>query len=247
MNDWSVSIPYGQDKVTSTVRHERKLGTVGFTPDGREFRWGFSNGAIGAGNVVGGKLPNVNHDQDLVLSVAAAVGDMTLTVTVGSEQIEENTFEDGSIMVNDGQGEGHQYKIKSHPLILTGGNGVFTLWEPVREVIDAASTSQVGLHENTYQDFIVYPATETNTPLGVLPTEFADNTYGWIQVGGLACTRTKQTIVIGQMVQVSTNDAGAVETVNYAGALEYGIIGVWHGAIPSADGDFGMVMLMVAK
>lgn len=242
MNDWSVSIPYGQDKVTSTVRHERKLGTIGHTPDGREFRWGFSNGAVGAGHVVAAKLPNVNHDQDLQISVAAAIGAMTLSITVGSEQVEENTFEDGSVYVNDGTGEGHLYKIKSHPLILTGAAGIFTLWEPIREALLASSSTLVGLHENHYQDFVDAPSTVINPSLGVLPAEFADNTYGWIQTKGECAVLSNGTMVVGHLVQPG-GATGAVIDVRYDTTAEFGAIGVMLGAVPSGGDDQIVVML----
>jgi len=145
---------------------------------------------------------------------------MTLTVTIGSEQIEENTFEDGSIFTNDGTGEGHLYKVKSHPLILSGGNGVFTLWEPVREAILASASSLVGLHENHYQDVVDSPSTVINPPLGVLPAEFADNTYGWAQFKGECAVLSSGTMVVGHQVQPG-GATGAVIDIRYDTTAEF--------------------------
>lgn len=242
MFDWVVSIPYGQDKVTSTVRHERKLGTPGMTPDGRMFHWVFTNGAIGAGHVVSPKLPINEHDQDLQVSVAAAIGDMTLSIVIGALGIAENLFEDGSVFINDGTGEGHLYKIKSHPAGLTGATVVFTLWEPIREALLASSSSLLGLHENHYQDVVDSPSTVINAPLGVAPTEFADNTYGWVQFRGEAAVLTSGNMVVGHLVQPG-GATGAVVDVDYSATSEFGTLGALIGADATGADDNMIVML----
>lgn len=244
MFDWVVSIPYGEDKVTDTVRHERKLGTIGRTPDGRSFRWGFSNGAVGAGHVVTAPLPVNEHDQDLQLSVAASIGDMTVSLTIGALAIVVDQFEDGSFWINDGTGEGHLYKIKSHPAGLTGAVVVFTLWEPIREALLASSSTQCALHQNLWKDFVDSPSTVIMPALGVLPTEFADNEYGWIQTHGECAVLGSGTIPVGNMVAPG-GATGAVIAVSYAGTTEFHVMGVLIGAVPSTEGDTVSVLLNV--
>lgn len=242
-NDWSVSIPYGQDKQTSTTRHERKLGTIGYTPDGRRFVWCFSDGTIGAGQVATAKVPTAVHDMDLAVAAAAAVGDMTISLTVGAGAITANQFEDGILYINDGAGEGHCYHIKSHPAIASGGTGVFTLWEPVREALTTA-TSLAGLMENRHKDCVVSPTTTVNEVLGVAPTEIADNTYFWAQQSGVAAVLIQGTVVLGQEVTPSQTTAGAVDAANYAGTAEWPNIGTVCGVV-AVDTDYGVIDLHI--
>ncbi len=242
-NDWSVSIPFGQDKVTSTTRHERKLGTIGYTPDGRKFRWAFSDGTIGAGQVVAAAVAATVHDRDLAVVSAAAVGDMTITLTVGAAAITANDYEDGYLFINDVDGEGHLYCVKSHPAISSGANGVFTLWEPVREAL--TTSSQAGIHKNEYKDCVVSPAANVNPTVGVAPTEIADNTYFWAQVYGMAAVLVEDTITAGQHVTASeTNDAGACMAANYGGTAEWQNIGVAYAAV-GADTEYGLIHLNI--
>ncbi len=243
MSNWSVNIPFGQDKVTSTVRHDRKLGTHGFTPDHREFRWAFSGGTIGAGAVVSTPVAQAVHDRDLNPSAAGSVGDMTVSIVVGAVQIEKDFYEDGYLIFNNDQGEGHMYLIKSHALILSTGTGVFTLWEPIREAY--LTTSEVGLHPNEMKDVVASPAANINPSVGVAPTEVADNTYFWAQIKGMCNVLFEDGVTAGQTVGPSeTNDVGAVSATDYAGTAEWQIIGVAFAAV-GANLEYGLVLLNI--
>jgi len=241
-NDWAVSIPFGQEKVVSTVRHERKLGTIGYTPDGRKFRWALADGAIGAGQVVAAKVPIAAHDMDLSV-LAAAVGDMTVTVTIPTTATTANQYEDAPLYVNDGAGEGHLYIVKSHPAGAAGSNVVFTLWEPIREAWVAATTL-VGLYENRYFDVVVSPTTTVNQIVGVAPTEIANNEYFWVQTGGQASVLVDGTLVLGQMVQPSQGTAGAVIAADFAGTTEWQLLGVVDGVL-AVTTDYQSIKLFI--
>ena len=239
MNDWTVSIPFGQDKVTSTVRHERKLGTIGFTPDGRMFRWAFSGGSIAAGRLVATPVFATAHDLDLAVQTAGVVGDMVQRLTIGGAEIAENAFEDGYLWYNDVGGEGTSYSIRTHPLILTGATGLFTMWEPLR--IATLTTSQAGLAPNHFLDVVINPATQTQRVVGVTPVTVADNTYFWAQVRGPAAVligTTGDNLEIGRMaVPDAAVVAGAVEGLSYATDSEFRAVGSVVGVI-GADTDF---------
>ena len=236
-----VEIPWGQEKVTTTTRREHPLGQLGLTPDGRIFRWGFSDGAIGAGQLVSQKAPMANNDMDLAIQAARAVGDGTIAVTLGATALTLNQLEDGLIGINDGAGEGHVYRIRSNPVVAASGTATLTLHETVREALTTA-TSLAGLCENLYKDFVIAPTTTAGEALGVLPTEFADNTYGWVQVYGDSYTLIEGTVVLGETVSPSTTTAGAVAASNYGGTVESPIIGTVTSVV-AVTTDYGHIFL----
>ncbi len=247
MSDWRVSIPFGQDKVTSTVRHERKLGTYGETPDGRLFRWAFSNGSIAAGRLVAPPVAVVEHDLDLAVETAGVVGDMVQRLTIGAAQIEEDDYEDGSLWIDDGPGEGVLYKIKSHPLILTGATGLFTMWEPLR-IATTTAASQVGLHANQGKHVVINPATQTQPVYGVTPVTITDDTYFWAQVRGEAAVlvgTTGDNLEIGRLaVPDAAVVAGGVEGLSYATDSEFRSVGSVMGVV-GGDTDFILLDLHI--
>ena len=246
MFDWVVSIPYGQDKVRSTSAVDRKLGTMGMTPDGRLFRWCFSNGAVTAGKLLATPIFDVNHDMDLSPQTAFVVGDRSVSLTVGRAQIEVDDFEDGFVSVNDGTpGEGHMYAIKTHPLILTGATGVFTLWEQVRVAL--ATTGQVALIPNHFKHVVINPATQTQRVIGATPTDISDNEYFWAQVRGPASIlvgTTTDNMEIGRMVVPAVAVDGSIEGMDWTNDREFREIGTAMGVI-SVDGDYQSIWLSI--
>src|SRR3990167_531195 len=52
--------------------------------------------------------------------------------TVTTDDLLANELQDGYILIYDGTGEGHKYRIKSHPAILGGASGTLTLIDSIR-------------------------------------------------------------------------------------------------------------------
>jgi len=221
-----VSIPWGQEKIVTTTRREHSLGTLGVTPDGRWFRWAFSDGALGAGNLLQQKAPTTTHDMDLAVQAAAAVGAQTISVTLEAGAATLDQYEDGFIHINDGAGEGHIYRIRSNPVAAASATLVVTLrqGDDVREALTTA-TSLAGLTENPWKDVATHATTTVGMSAGVAPTEVADDSYFWAQVRGMCSVLVEGTLVIGETASPSTTTAGAVTPTNYGGTVESDIVG----------------------
>jgi len=243
MAEMYVGIPWGNEKITTTTRIEHILGQRGITPDGRTFRWSFSGGAIGAGQFAAEAAAVADHDMDLAVQAAAAIGATTVAVTLGATAATLNQYEDGSIIINDGAGEGHYYVIRSNPAADASATLIVTLHELVREALTTA-TSLAGLRVNAYQNVVIAPTTAAGPSLGAAPTEIADNTYFWLQDGGYAACLVDGTLVIEQYGKPSTNTAGAVMAMSFADDLE--TQGVFIGGNPlhvTLDYQYGRIII----
>ena len=112
---------YGDEKITSTSEDlGLVIGTRMVLPDGRVFRYAFTDGAAPAGQGVQSSAAVANHDSDLAVASAAAVGDKSVSVTLGGTAAAEDLYAEGYLFVNDVEGEGHVYKIRQHDAIGSG-------------------------------------------------------------------------------------------------------------------------------
>jgi hypothetical protein len=179
---------------------------------GRKFVYA-KNGAatLLPGNLAQSPVPNVNHE-DLVIA-AAAVGDRTITVTPATDNVTANQYAGGLLMVGVGAaGLGDVYRIKSHPAITAGVAGVFTLSEPIRRPL-AAATHQVSLLPGPYRDVVIHGSVPTAKVVGVPLVAAAASEYLWLQTWGPAPALIDGTVVIGQQVMPSNATDGSVEAL----------------------------------
>lgn len=236
-----VSIPWGQEKITTATRREHRLGQLGVDPSGRFFRWA-RNGtvALTAGKLLAAAGPVANH-QDLVTAVAA-IGAQTVTVTLNGTASTLDQYEDGWLSVRDLTGEGHMYSIRSNPVAGATATMVATLrqGDDIRTALD--TTTQCSLLVNEMALVVIAPTTALGCIVGVSPVAVPASDYFWCQASGLATVLVDTTWVIGQMVERSVNVAGGVTPVDYSGTAERGIIGQVHQTIP-ADTDHGVIKL----
>lgn len=242
-----IEIPWGDEKRVYTDTfgdREHFLGQWGMTPDGRLFRWAFSGGVIGAGERVESAPATAADDQDLAVQAAAAVGDTTVSVTTAGA-ITVNLYQDGYMFVNDVDGEGHLYAIRSHPVVATGSNTtVFTLHEPIREAL--TTSSQVGLVKNLYKDVIIGAAASTaGATVGVAPTEVTDNDYFWCQVSGIAAVLAEDSaMVVGSGIEKGVDVAGAFQLHDTSVNLDERNLGEAMNIVAAA-GDSSVVILNI--
>ena len=238
-------IPWGKEKEVYTDtfgEREHFLGQLGATPDGRMFRWCFSGGAIGAGERVQTAAATAADDQDLATAVAAAVGDMTYSLTTAGV-IAANLYEDGYLLINDADGEGHLYAIKDHPAAGAAATLVVNLHEPIREATTTASTL-VGLVKNPCKDVIIGAAGgNTGASIGVAPTEVTDNDYFWCQVSWVAAVLAEDTaMVIGDGIEKGVDVAGAFQLHDISANTDQRNLGELMQVAPAA-GDSAVVLL----
>jgi len=234
----------GDEKITGTTKLH-PLGTRMSTGDGRIFYYGQTDGAIAAGSICQSAVGIANHDMDLAVNTASA-GDKSVDVTVGGTAVTADQYKDGYLYVNDGLGQGHNYKIRQHDAIDSSGSGTINFYDsdPIAVAFEAATI--VGLAKNPYHDFIIFPTTATGHAVGVTSTTFADDEYGWLQTWGPAAVLCDVAFVVGNHVRVSDNTAGSGEPLDRDGTHENEVtIGV-ASLIAPVTTDFGYVNLTIA-
>ena len=104
-----------QDLFVSSSNQNTKLGALATTGDGRFYRYA----SLGAVAAVPGKLyqaaAELTNHQNLAPTADAAVGDTSLTVTLGATAATANYYAGGFAMVTTSTGAGFMYEIASHP------------------------------------------------------------------------------------------------------------------------------------
>ena len=226
---------YGSEKDTSTTEDlGLVIGTRLILPDGRVFRYSFSDGAAGAGTGVQSSVALANQDSDIAVAAAAAVGAKSVSVTFGTSpntDVTANQYASGYIFVNDVDGEGHVYRIRdtdAHVAADVSASPAVTInladGDGIKEAL--TTSSEVGLVANPYMNVIPSPGgAQTGRTVGFAPCEVADNTYFWAQTWGEAALLADGTLVIFRPVRMSDGTAGAVEEYSSQTDAEEQVVG----------------------
>lgn len=198
-------------KVSADPLHE--IGLIAETADGRVFRYakaGGSNLAAGKVNVAPAKVANHTN---VAVAADAPVGSRTVKVTVGATAVTNGQYNGGFLVVVDGAGVGQVLKISGTPAVASSGTGEFTLEQPLRTALTAAS-SKVSLQPSVFGGSIVSPAAVAFVPNGVANVAVGANQYYWSQVGGVASVLSQGIITKGAygVVSATVNGALAIET-----------------------------------
>ena len=234
---------YGDEKVTGTTKLH-PYGTRMVLPDSRVYYYGQTDGAQTAGAICQSAVGIGNHDMDLATNTASA-GDKSVTVTVGGTAATEDQYADGYLYINDGTGQGHNYKIRQHDAIDSSGSGAINLMDGDAIITGFEAATIAGLAKNPYKDFIVFPTTATGHPVGVAPTDFDDDDYGWLQTWGPAAVLCDVAFVIGNHVRVSDNTAGSGEPLDRDGSAEDEVVIGIASLIAPVTTDYGYVNLTI--
>lgn len=175
--------------------------------DGRIYRYCL-NGAVAlvSGNCIQAPAQVAQH---LALTpVAAAIGDTSLTVALGSTAASANQYAGGYAVISTGPGNGILYRIQSHPAAALSTSVVLKLDEPIQVALTTAS--RVDLQANPYSAVIQTPITTlTGAVVGVATHPLAANEYGWLQTHGASATLIQGTPAVGQSVSCPASAAGA--------------------------------------
>ena len=162
------------------------------------------------GNVYDGPANVANHT-NVTVAAAAAAAVTSITVTLGATAATANQYAGGVVAVNDVNGQGFTYGVKSHPAADSAATLVLTLEE--NEPIQTALTtsSQVSLVANQYNGVIIHAASETGVPVGIAVTDIAAASFGWIQTRGpVSALQDSSAAALGKQVGASTTTNGAV-------------------------------------
>ncbi len=156
-------------------------------------------------------------------SAIAAVGATEITFTGAADSTDDlavNELQDGTILIYDGAGEGHLYKIKSHAVAVNINTTPIslTLLDPIR--VEVAAAAGLTVTHNKYKSVIIVPDTSTTAvPVGWTVIAVTTLYYFWLQTKGPTCSLVDGTIIMGQEVRPSEDDAGAVAAMNYDEAV----------------------------
>jgi hypothetical protein len=223
----------------SETTSEAVLGQMIETPDGRKFRYCL----VGGTALVPGKLyqspAEVTNHQDLTPTAATAIGDTSITVTLGATAATANQYAGGWVTVTTGTGAGYQYRISSHPAADASATLALTLDDAIL-VATNASTTRVDLVLNPYSGVILNPTTASGAAVGVAVYAAAASTYSWLQSGGPCAVLSDGGDAVGTEVVASNGTAGAVEDV---ASTTQAIVGTRMTGV--ATGEYGMVNLTI--
>lgn len=187
------------------------LGARQELSDGRVWRYGLAGAtALAAGKLAQAPLGVANH-QALVVTAAQAVGDQSITVTLGGTAVTANQYQDGYVVIYDVAGQGQALRIANHPAqATTTGNVTLNLAEPFRTAITTSTTASLAY--SPYSSLIIQDHTATTGAVaGVPKLSVTAAYYGWFQRVGVASVLTNGTPAAGAGVIASATTDGAVD------------------------------------
>jgi hypothetical protein len=213
----SVVVHSGDITENSSVQNH-PLGSMAITDDGRIFRYCKAGGTT----LVAGKLqqaPAIVANHQNLACTAASAGATSVTVTLGATAATANQYAEGYLVINDVDGEGYTYKIKSHPAADASATLTLTLEDPLFEALTA--NSEACLIANPYNGVIVAPASASSSAVGVALKEITNGQYGWLVTHGVTSCLSDGAVSVGAALSPSNAVAGAVES----GVIGQGVVG----------------------
>jgi membrane associated rhomboid family serine protease len=176
------------------------------------------NGASGitAGLLCQAAVHQGSDHKDMNTTAAVTAGSYTVSLETNGTDLTENQYAGGYLYVNDGTGEGQNWKIRSHAAHDHSEDPtcVFTLFDPVETALGSGTASTVTIHQNKGYKVVVAKHAETSALVGATVIPMDANKYGWLQVSGPAALLTVGTIVVGNIVTRATATAnGGVEAM----------------------------------
>lgn len=136
-------------------------------------------------------------------AVAAAVGDTSITLLVQTAPVAHD-WDNGYLVVVNGDGERQMYIIKSHTLTT---NPVVQIADTGGFRVATADATDISILKNKFKDVLVAPANPTNVLVGVNLCAVPVDYFFWAQTRGpcpVECDDTA-TGVVGDWVMVSTD------------------------------------------
>lgn len=202
-----------QDLYTYSTVQQHNLGEKAFSSDGRTFRYVKAGALLVPGDVLQSPAIVANH-VNLTPTAAVAVGDTSITVTLGNTAATANQYAGGYVVVEKGTtGAGQSLLITSHPAASGSATLVLTLSDKVQ--VATSGTVTVSLVANLYNGVIQTPATTlTGTPVGVAVGAIPSASFGWICSRGVTGVKADGTITVGTVgVAVPSAAAGAAKVM----------------------------------
>lgn len=209
---------------TSTLQNHQ----LGFKyEDSRGEVWRYAK--VGASTISRGKLqtapaPKTNH-HNVSVAAAVALGDKTITVTLGATAAVADEYAEGFIAFNDATLGAHQYRIKTHPAANSSATLTLTLYAPV-SVVALTTSSKANLVHNAWNG-VIEGTSQTVRAAGVAGIGATTGLYVWLKTRGVSTLLADQTIALGSWIVPSTSVSGSVIAISgtYATGLITNIVG----------------------
>jgi hypothetical protein len=210
-SEWMEESPktWAQGLFETSSTQKQVLGTIRKLNDGRKFVYAKAGGVdLAAAKLVQAPAPIANHT-NCAVAAAVAIGERSVTLTLGATAVTANQYKDGFLLVNNGTGKGCAYKIKSHPAASGGASLTVTLYDKIRVALDA-TTSKGSLVSCSQNGVIIHPSPPTAKLVGVPLLAVTAGYYFWAQCGGCAPVLIDGTVTVGKKVVASGSVDGAI-------------------------------------
>jgi hypothetical protein len=190
------------------TQQQADLGSTFETSDYRRFRYALSGAALTAGNVGTEPAPKTNH-MGVSPSVAAAVGQNSVSITLGATAATLGEYSEGWLVVSGTPGNGQTYKVSASPAVASSGTGTFTLYDNVSVALTTGSL--VNLVHNP-SNGAVEGTVQTRRSVGVPMSNVASGAYYWAQSRGYAAVAADAATAasLGSAMVLSGSVSGAV-------------------------------------
>ena len=188
-----IGIHASEPLIENSETPNHPVGALAVTPDGRAFRYAKAGGAA----LVVGQLQiqadlTANHE-DIVFAIVGAVGDKSVSVTLGATAVAANEYDGGYLTIIDGDGEAYNHLITKHGASAAGGEDITVYINPGLQVATAL-LSTVTLVRNPYSGIeAATGGTQTDLPAGVALRAVTADYFCWVQTGGIASVLTSGT------------------------------------------------------
>ena len=232
-----VSTPQGGQSIYDSASLKlAELGARKVVGD-RVFRYALAGGTIKAADVVEAQ-PAIELFGAIATTSPAGGKRVTITAT---DTRGSNVFADGMFMVGSGTASncGYAYKVKSHPDISSAGNGVLTLYDPIKRAMDA--TDLAVLQANKYAGVVQCTTGAAHVIAGVAPIYVTSGEYFWLQTWGPAGVKT----AAGATGAVAADATGQAITYDSAQA-QAAHVPIGQAMMDISASAYGIVFLQIA-
>ena len=205
---------FNQGIFAQSSTQKEELGALRILRDGRKFRYAKAGAsALGAGKLSVGAAVGADVMNEVCTAVHA-IGDVIFSETITSGTYVENYFAGGYLQINDGTGEGYQYKILSSTAVTAGTAITLSLDEPLRVATAGTSATEFSIIHSPWR--AVVETTTLGCPVGIAVGAITAAYYCWLQTGGPAIALSGNTDAVGKPLFQSTTTAGTLSGVDTA-------------------------------
>jgi hypothetical protein len=236
----TIGVPeHGPNEISATQAYP--LGTKLESRDGRIWRYAVAGGVgLDPALMTQSEAIAAEAIDEVQTGYTTTIGDTTITILLTtSSGITDGDLVDGWLLITDGTGEAHYYRIATNTWITGDTVMQLTLHEPI--LVATEATTEITVIKNLYNGVIVAPTVLTGVCMGVPNLAVTANYYFWAQRRGPCAmvVDTGETLVVGQ-------PAGYPTTIAVPGAIGIPTVTdpIWGNVIQiGAAGESAMIDL----